>query len=78
MMWDGSGAMGWGWIGLGIVHMLLFWFLIILGIVALLRWLAGSAGRASGSRALDILKERYAKGEVTREQFEQMKRELRD
>jgi putative membrane protein len=78
MMWDGAGAMGWGWIGLGIVHMLLFWFLIILGIVALLRWLAGSAGAASGSRALDILKERYAKGEVTREQFEQMKRELRD
>lgn len=76
MMWDGFGGMGWGWIGFGIVHMLLFWVVLILAIVALLKWLAGSSGSASGGRALEILKERYAKGELTREQFEQMKREL--
>ncbi len=28
--------------------------------------------------ALDILKKRYAKGELTKEQFEQMKRDLKD
>lgn len=78
MMWDGFGGMGWGWIGLGMVHMLLFWVLVILGIVALLRWLGSGSGRNSSSRPLDILKERYARGELNREQYEQMKRELQD
>lgn len=79
MMWNGFDGMGWGWIGLGMVHMLLFWVLVILGIAALLRWLgSGSSGSSSEMppRAIDILKARYAKGELTREQFEQMKREI--
>jgi putative membrane protein len=77
MMWSGLEGMGWGWIGLGMVHMLLFWVLVILGIVVLARWLAGGP-RADDERprAIDILKSRYAKGELTREQFEQMKREI--
>ncbi|HZM35676.1 MAG TPA: SHOCT domain-containing protein [Burkholderiales bacterium] len=79
MMWGGFDGMGWGWIGLGIVHMALFWILVILGIVVLVKWLAGGpTGGGGESRALDILKERYAKGELTREQFEQMRRELGD
>ena len=76
MMWDGFAGMGWGWLGLGIVHMLLFWALVILGIVALVKWLGGGSGPSLTGSALDILKERYAKGELTREQFEQMKRDL--
>lgn len=82
MMWSGFDGMGWGWIGLGMVHMLLFWVLVILGIAVLLRWLTsgpGGPGISSGEmpqRAIDILKARYAKGELTREQFEQMKREI--
>jgi putative membrane protein len=75
-MWSGMEGMGWGWIGLGFLHMALFWVLVILGIVVLARWLAGSGPASSASRALEILKERYAKGELTREQFEQMKRDL--
>ena len=81
-MWSGFDGMGWGWIGLGVLHMSLFWILVILGIVVLVKWLA--LGPPTGlpprteSRALDILKERYAKGELTREQFEQMKREIKD
>lgn len=75
-MWGGFDGMGWGWIGLGFVHMALFWILVVLGIVVLVKWLAaGGPPRAEG-RSLEILKERYAKGELTREQFEQMKREL--
>jgi putative membrane protein len=76
MMWDGFGGMGWGWIGLGMVHMLLFWVLVILGIVVLTRWLAGGPRDKVLPRATDILKARYAKGEITREQFEQMKRDI--
>jgi putative membrane protein len=83
MMWSGIDGMGWGWIGLGVLHMGLFWILVILGIVVLVKWLASGPSAPSlppGSerRALDILKARYAKGELTREQFEQMKREIGD
>ena len=76
MMWSGVEGMGWGWIGLGMLHMLLFWVLVILGIVALTRWLAGGPGGDGPARASDILKARYARGEITKEQFEQMKRDI--
>jgi putative membrane protein len=71
-------GVGWGWIGLGFLHMALFWILVILGIVVLARWLTGSPPANGAGRALDILKERYAKGELTREQYEQMRRELKE
>jgi len=77
-MW---GDMGWGWGGgwgmLGFAHMLLWWVLIILGIVVLAKWLFGGASRRpGGDRPLDILKERYARGEINKEEFEQKKRDL--
>ena len=73
-MWYGFEGMGWGWIGLGMVHMALFWVLVIVGIVVLARSLGN--GPAPGRGPLDILNERYARGELTRDQFEQMKRDL--
>jgi putative membrane protein len=78
MMWGGPDGWGWGWIGFGIFHMGLFWILVILGIVVLVKWLASDGAARTEKRALDILKERYAKGELTREQFEQMKRDVGD
>jgi putative membrane protein len=63
-------------VGLGILHMVVFWGLVILAFAALLRWLGG--GSIGETSAIDILKARYAKGELTREQFEQLKRELAD
>lgn len=76
MMWSGVDGLGWGWIGLGMLHVALFWVLVVLGIVVLVRWLAGGSARYPS--AIEILKARYAKGELTREQFEQLKRELAD
>jgi putative membrane protein len=80
-MWGGDmmgwgGNWGWGWFG--IVHMVLWWFLIILGIVVLAKWLfRGASGRgAPERRALEILAERYARGEINKEEFEQKKRDL--
>jgi putative membrane protein len=73
-MWHGMEGIGWGWIGLGLVHMVVFWAFVILVFAALLKWLGG--GAAGKSSAMDILKARYANGEITREQFEQLKREL--
>jgi putative membrane protein len=72
---------GWAMGGIGMIFMLLFWGLIIAGIVFAIRWLVrNTGGRTSGagteSRALDILKERFAKGEIDRDEFESMKKEL--
>lgn len=80
-MWGEMGSMGWGWGWgmLGAVHMILWWVLIVLGIVVLGKWLfagKGNDGRGGGARALDILKERYAKGEIGKDEFEQKKRDL--
>lgn len=74
-MWADMGSMGWGWGTLGAVHMILWWVLIVLGVVMLAKWLF-AGGRASGGRALEILKERYARGDIDKEAFEQMKRDL--
>ena len=59
---------------------LLLLLLLGLGIVLLLRRQDGDVGRllsgSPGKQALDIAKERYVRGEVTREQYEQMRRDL--
>lgn len=75
MMGDWS---GWGWgMGFGWIFMVVFWALIIFGIVALAKWLfSASSGGSSGKGPLEVLKERYARGEITREQYEQMRRDI--
>jgi len=71
--------MGWMWgawgIGMGLL-MLLFWGAVIVGIVLVIRWLI-SQGKASPSdTALQILRQRYARGEINKEEFEAKKRDL--
>ena len=73
-MCSGFDGLGWGWMGLGMFSMGLFWILVIVGIVVLIKWLIG--GPARGRDAMEIVEERYARGELTRDQFEQMKRDL--
>lgn len=79
----GPGMMGWGY-GMGwfwTILMVAFWVAVIVGIVFLIRWLVISTG--TGSRAarledspLEILKKRYARGEIDKEEFEEKKKDL--
>jgi putative membrane protein len=78
----GPGMMGgWGMGWFGSIFMLIFWGLIIVGLVLLIKWLIqttkkGPEAAHSGYRALEILKERYARGEIGKEEFEEKKRDL--
>jgi len=73
----GGWGMGYGLFGW--LMMLLFWILIIVGVVLVVRWFI-SEGKPKWLRteetALDILKKWYAMGEFDKEQFETMMREL--
>jgi putative membrane protein len=59
------------------VMMLVFWGVVIAAIVLTIRWLAGQGGRPGSDRALDILRERYARGEINKDEFEAKRRDLR-
>ena len=69
------GGMGGGWgMGFGGIFVILFWALIIVGAVVLFRWITDQS--KGGKTALQILQERYARGELQREEYEQKKRDL--
>jgi putative membrane protein len=79
----GPGMMGWGsgmgWFG-GII-MVIFWIAVIVGIILLIRWLiistrTASHGTNSGESALEILKKRYARGEIDKQEFEEKKKDV--
>jgi putative membrane protein len=75
-MWDHG--FGWGMgggMGLGII----FWILILALIVGGVLWFVRSmpqGGGASRSPGLDALEERYARGEISREEYLQKKRDI--
>lgn len=85
MYWNGgyNGMMGWGG-GMMLfqgIFWLLFLVLIVVGIVALLRGGWGGHGPRGGhphrrSPGLEVLEERYARGEIQREEYLQKKRDL--
>ena len=75
------GQVPWFWgmgmlLGMGVFF--LVWVLILTALVLLVRWLWVQARPASRGEeaALEVLKRRYARGEITREEFENMRRDL--
>ncbi len=74
MMWGD----GWWGFGMGLVW-LVFLGLIVTGIVLVIRGSSeGGSGRGRGTSALDILDDRFARGEIDREEYEERKRVLLD
>jgi putative membrane protein len=68
-------GMGWGWM----IIMAVFWISVIVAIVFLIRWVILSTkitGTKSDESALEILKKRYAKGEISKEEFEEKKKDI--
>jgi putative membrane protein len=74
--------MGWGYghMVFGSLMMLLFWGAVVVAIVVAVRWIGGqdhrSQPQSSESRALAILEERFARGEIDKDEFEDRKRSL--
>ncbi len=72
MMDYGYGMMGGWWI-----LMFIFWLLVLIGIVLLIKYLWEHGGAKAGQEsALEILKARYAKGEISKEEFEEKKKDI--
>ncbi len=80
----GPGMMGnWGMGWFGMIFMVIFWVLVIVGLVFLIKWLiqttsSRKTGERMGSSAIEILKERYARGEIDKTEFEAKKKDLSD
>ena len=65
--------MGWGVFSIfGWLSVVVFWVLLILGIISLIRYLSHSNDKTP----LDILKKRYASGDITKKEFEEKKKDL--
>ncbi len=78
MMYGYGYGPGWGWAPGAWIMMIVFWGLLVVGVAALVR-VAGARHAASEpprETALDILKRRYAHGDLTADQFEDMKKRI--
>jgi putative membrane protein len=75
-VWEMHEGMGW-WMVFGGILMVLFWVLIIGLVVWGIGRLVGHEGSSvKNGNLFDIARERYARGEITKEQFEQIKKDL--
>lgn len=74
--------MDWGFGGTGMIFMMFFMFLffvlIVGGTILIFWWFASQSKteRSSKSSAMDILNERYAKGDISKEEYQEKKKEL--
>lgn len=79
MMGGYDNQFGFGFHPIGAILSLVSWALVIGGIVWLVVWLARNPNvttRASGESAIEILKTRYARGEINKEQFDAIRHDL--
>jgi putative membrane protein len=70
MMGNGYGM------GFGGIFMWQFWILVIVGVAWLIKAIVSDDGRGKHLSALDILKQRYARGEIDQQEFQQKRKDL--
>lgn len=70
-MGQGHGDNAWGW-----VIMVIVMAVVILGIVLLVRFASDNQTKVKKSSALDVLQQRYAKGDVNKKQFDEIKKDI--
>lgn len=79
MRWgDWGNSYNWMWF-LGPIFMVIFWVLFIVGIAYLVKWVLEStkSGKAlEPDSAIDILKKRYARGEISKKEYEEIKKDI--
>ncbi len=74
--WRMHSMSGWGW-GAGMMAMMLaFWGIVIVAAVVGMRWFVGQTKLARGDSALEILRQRFARGEIEKDEFEAKKKQL--
>ena len=71
-MWGMWGA--WGF--LMMLMMLVFWAVVIAGLVLGIRWLVSQSKVTQADSALQVLRERYARGEISKEEFDAKRKDL--
>lgn len=79
MMGGSCGSIGW----IGMILGIIFFIAIIVGVILLIVWIVKRTTHSTTEpktdiKALEVLKERYAKGEITKEQYEDIKKDLLD
>ncbi len=74
--WEMHPMWWWGW-GIGMMAMMfLFWVVFIVGLVVAIRWLLGKSREQKTDSALEILRQRYARGEINKDEFESKRKDL--
>ena len=65
------------WTGGGMVMMIFWWLILIGGTVFVVKWLTDQKSQSSnGDSSLEVLKKRYVHGEISKEEFENKKRDV--
>lgn len=85
MMWDGMPAFGWLWVTLWLVFAIGLLVLVVLAIIWLARNMGSGNQRPSGkstdssgpASAMEALDMRYARGEISREEYLQAREDLK-
>lgn len=76
MMYGWGHMIGFGGLFMGF-WMIAFWIIIIAGAIFAVRALSAPMGsNTGGTRALEVLKERYARGEIDTAEYENKRRDL--
>ena len=74
--WEMHPMWWWGW-GIGMMAMMfLFWALVIVGLIVGIRWLLHKGKEENSDPAIEILRQRYARGEINKDEFEAKKKDL--